>query len=209
MFFLKRLAIITSVFSIYSGNALIAYDNHYHIIQNLDAANDGYVDHICSGIFFNNYNVLTCNDIQEEDINLYPSLIFTQSPNGNNNNLNSNVTVAELLQCLQICSNDIANIMVNNNLATQTKNNLKKTLCWIFEEFVSPLTHLQNFNRDEYIINISSYFDSVKSNNINRFNNETMPNLLEFIDQQCHLYLNATVTDILDQNINNNHNILN
>lgn len=184
----------------------MAYDNDYHIIQGLDAV---HIDHICSGVFFSNYNVLTRNDIQEEDINLYPSLIFTQLLNGNNNNLDSNVTVAELLQCLQICSNDIASIMGNNNLDPQTQNNVKKTLGWIFEEFVSPLTHLPNFNKDEYIINISSYFDSISSNNINRFNNETMPNLLGCINQTCQLYLNSTVTDIINHNINNNHNILN
>ena len=155
---------------------------------------------------------LTYDDIQEEAVelfNLYPILIFTQLLNGNNNNLDSNVTVAELLLYLQMCNNDIESVMSNNNLDLQTKNNIKKTLGWIFEEFVSPLTRLPNFNNDEYLFNIASYFDSISSNNINRFDNETMPNLLARINQTCQLYLNSTVADILNHNINNNHNIVN
>ena len=212
-FFIKKLAVITSVFSTYYGNTLMAYDNNYHIIQNLEAENNEYyVDHTCSNMFFSDGNVLTYDDIQEEAaelFNLYPSLIFTQLLNGNNNNLNTNVTVAELLQYLQMCNNDIASVMSNNNLDPQTRNNIKKTLGWIFEEFVSPLTYLPTLNRDEYIINIANYFDSIKFNNINRFHNETMPNLLAQINQTCQLYLNSTVADIFNQNINNNHNVLN
>ena len=90
-FFLKKFAIVASVFSIQYGNTLMAYDNNYHIIQNLDAANNEYyVDHNCSNMFFSDNNVLTRNDIQEEDVelfNLYPSLIFTQSLNGNSNHI--------------------------------------------------------------------------------------------------------------------------
>lgn len=122
---------------------------------------------------------------------------------------NANVTIAELLQYLQTCNSDIVSVMSNNNLDSQIKNDIKRTLGWIFEELVNSLTHLPNFNEDEYIINIASYFDSIKSNNINRFNNETIPNLLEQINQTCQVYLNQTLANVLNQHINNNHNVLN
>lgn len=207
-FLLKTLPIVVSL--------LIGTYNHTCYASNEIVLNCNCIDHIATNVYRISNCTSLANITNEEKqrykiLNTWLNYDQLLSDCRAIQHIPNTITIGELLVLMRVCINDAKNI-INDYLDLQNSNSnvlrnrqIAKTIGWILEELNSPIKDLHCGNLfDECIILMSLFVNAINRNNLSDMN--LIERKLNNINNFAHNYINITIYDIRQNNINKDNN---
>ena len=187
------------------ASLLISTCNNDCYASNEIILRNNYIDHVATSI----YRISNCtllSNITNEEKQRY-SILNTWLHY--NQVVPNTTTIGELFGLMRVCINDARNVindyldLQNNNINILRNRSIANTLGWILEELNKPLNNDYFGNLfNNCIVFMSIFVSALKHNNIFYLN--YAENKLNNISTLANNYLNIKISDIIQDNNNNN-----